>query len=107
MSYLGYTERLCTVGHRDVTDHYADPRLTCHCGRAWAWSREVDLTNGYDPSNPATAPYPLEVVAEAVIQVCNLDHEHLIEPTRYRIPAVGPRATDTYQADVPVVREDS
>lgn len=81
MSYEGYTRWLCAMGHDHVNDcNDDDEGALCHCGARRVWVREVDETNGdgYDP--------PLDVAVPAVKKTCDLGHEHVIEPTRYKIP---------------------
>lgn len=85
MSYEGYEEKLCKVGHyssRDVYDYTSADK--CHCGKEFVWSLSTDQTNdeGY--------PYDdFEVDVEARTEKCpTCKNVKQIEPIRYKIPTL-------------------
>jgi len=45
MSYEGYVEQLCQIGHYKVNDAY-ETDYHCHCGEEIVWNNHVDVTNG-------------------------------------------------------------
>ncbi len=67
MSYEGYEMWLCAKGHLHYFDCHDTPiekTWRCHCGAAYAWSCDIDQTNG-----PGEEP-ELKVAAPAVIETC-------------------------------------
>lgn len=62
MSYEGYREYLCKVGHYSHRDCYDDKPERCDaigCKESREWFHSVDETNGEDPKDPNTRPAPL------------------------------------------------
>ena len=89
MSYEGYTQFLCPVGHRwTEPENYGEgPVPRCpHCNVAPAWQNSVDDTN-VDAYGIIPEPIwkTLEISPE-VAQTCNLGHSHITVPARYRRP---------------------
>ena len=46
MSYEGYVQYLCKVGHASETDCYEDDLKVCRCGSPIVWVNYVNTTNG-------------------------------------------------------------
>jgi hypothetical protein len=46
MSYEGYVQYLCKVGHGSIKDCYEDDLKVCKCGEPIVWCNYVDVTNG-------------------------------------------------------------
>ncbi len=46
MSYEGYHQYLCKLGHYTEQDCYMDDLKKCHCGEPIVWWNSVDITNG-------------------------------------------------------------
>ena len=91
MSFEGYEMALCATGHLFEDDVYSGGfgvGWTCPlCGAPKAWSHTVDQTNGAD--DPDAQRPELTAVQEAVFEVCNLKHRHMIRPAVYKIPEKG------------------
>lgn len=87
MSYEGYEQCICKNGHYYERDCWAEDAVCGTCKEESAWYNPVDQTNG-----PSQGEIPYETLKEkflvktAVVQVCNLNHEHQIEPAIFRIP---------------------
>lgn len=59
MSYEGYREQLCMVGHYLAQDAYAEEPSHCpHCGAPVRYTHRVDQTNGRIPGAHYTQPGP-------------------------------------------------
>ena len=87
MSYEGYVERLCKNGHLRSFDCWEDNEETkCLCGEPFVFRHDVDQTNGDDPNDQGTMPFPFEVDRAATYVTCNLGHKHITSETTYKIP---------------------
>lgn len=100
MSYEGFNQRLCAVGHLREYDAHNDPVDDaswcsdksnpcpgCSCGQPFIFAWRVDCTNGIFGSDPTTMRYPFKVRTPATYDICNLGHKHMREETCYLIPA--------------------
>ena len=56
MSYEGYSEYICDLGHYYCRDCYDDDSGCPACGSKPAWRNSVDQTNGEDERDPGTMP---------------------------------------------------
>lgn len=55
MSYEGYWEHICIEGHHTSAGAHEDLRDSCEvCGASITHFRSVDITNGFEPSNPSS-----------------------------------------------------
>lgn len=84
MSYEGHEQLWCPKGHYYVTpdNHYGSYDQKCpSCGAAPKVMNPVNDTN----CDSWGALLPV-VSVPAVVQTCNLGHEHVIVPARYKIP---------------------
>lgn len=86
MSYEGYVQALCVNGHLRTWDAYVEDydwfaSTPCSCGAPFAFRHSVDTTN--DDGKPLT----FEVDVPAVVRTCDMGCVHIVEETRYRIPA--------------------
>lgn len=88
MSFEGYEEYLCEVGHYATAGAWDAPVSICPtCHAPIVWHRVVDETNGIDPNDPTTMPATLVVRVPETVEVCNLGHRHVTRPAQYEIPA--------------------
>lgn len=88
MSYEGHVQQLCSNGHYLTADAYSD-NLACACGAGIAWSNSVDDTNGDSFGVIPPEEFEKILVQEAVVETCNLGHNHVTSLAVYRIPQEG------------------
>jgi hypothetical protein len=97
MSYEGFTQYICPVGHHYTVDSMVgyggfdskEEHIKAYsCPRCGAWpvySNEVDETNGTDPQDPRT--YPKEVIEACFYDVPQYDHRgnyYVTKDIRYK-----------------------
>lgn len=91
MSFSGYYQCLCENGHLSNVDAIAystadlvGEELFCYqCKTRFAFTNLVDTTNechGYFPLGKF-------LLKPAVVEKCNLNHMHVVEPATYKIPS--------------------
>lgn len=92
MSSRYYSQNICQKGHlykgKDRPIWNAPNRSNCpHCGETSAWINEVDDCNvddyGFIPDDSLSK----FKISEDVYRMCDMGHNHIIEPARYRIPS--------------------
>jgi len=86
MSYEGRNQFLCTNGHQfDRPESYGNSDERCSiCNEEPAWCNSVDDTNC--ESDGIILDFSSLVIEVEVTETCNLGHEHIIKPARYRPP---------------------
>ncbi len=97
MSYEGYEVALCEVGHKRFADCYSGLNAWCDCGAKWAWTCDIDQTNGcYHEAeegrmrmNGVCHEGPWGEKTPAEYDVCNLNHLHLRTEATYHVPDWG------------------
>lgn len=81
MSFEGYYQCLCEVGHYAIQDLYTDLEKCPVCSGSIVYHNLVDETNG-EPTNKKE----FEVLVPAKTKMCM--QTKVIAPTRYKIPGV-------------------
>lgn len=116
MGYSGYTQYLCTQGHKTTIDCWDDtPKHCSHCKESFVWRNAIDTTNGsyctagwYE--GVETTLYGVlictgcedcvdgridgyvefETISDNVLKTCPCcDYVREIEPARFKIPSKG------------------
>ncbi len=98
MSYEGEEIVFCEDGHIggwDVWQVHKDEQ--CFCGKKWAWSVDIDHTNGCEhldnPEHMKQWMYchsgALVVKTPAEIVECNLHYKHVVKQPTYHFPDKG------------------
>jgi hypothetical protein len=90
MSYEGYDVHLCALGHMFRSDDAWDKPKCPWCQEDGVYRIMVDETNGADPETGLCPGEDrvnaLEVEEAEQTAVCNMGHQHITLPARYRIP---------------------
>lgn len=100
MSYEGYTERLCVLGHLSRFNAYFDffgedekPKCS-HCGNEFMFSHSVDQTNGVEYMEDGVTPhlgtvgYPFEENGwEDMWHTDHYGNKYATKLYRYKIPS--------------------
>ena len=89
MSYEGYSQFLCAVGHYWEEDclntKSPTPENCCPFGHRAVWENMVDVTNGsFEDEKRIDGFVELEVVSSKECEVC-----HTVLETIYKIPKKG------------------
>lgn len=81
MSYEGYTQYLCEIGHYSISDCYEDDIENCRCGKPIVWSNMVNVTNGsFDDSGKRIDGYvELKLKSENKCGECGTTLEEIYE----------------------------
>lgn len=83
MSYEGSVQCLCPKGHL-TNIGCNDKDTTCHCGLKFDFWNDVNDTNCEGRGKLHFDKHFL--LSPAKIEVCNLKHQHEVEPATYRHP---------------------
>lgn len=84
MSYSGYEDHICEVGHLYSSDAFADGE-TCHCGKKSVFCNSVDQTNCEEYGTIVN--WQKFMIADAKVETCvTCNHTTIVEETRYRAP---------------------
>lgn len=96
MSFEGYTQKLCKIGHLICIDVYDENPDKCRCGEVYVWENLVDETNGvyeeYDvngePIGERIDNYvELEIDKPRETETCNCcGHTKVVKEETYKIP---------------------
>src|SRR5207247_10056639 len=99
MSYEGRDVVLCVNGHKHEYNSFDSPldalfpygegvnpaAWKCSvCDADYSAHYSIDETNGLDEDGKYPGEITLEVIEAAKYETCNLGHQHLIQPRRYK-----------------------
>ena len=88
MSYEGRNQYICEQGHQyTCSESCGNVGDLCFCGAKPAWCNPVDDTNCYEEG--IILDFASLQIEPAEVKRCDLGHEHVIRPARYRIPSPG------------------
>ena len=94
MSFEGYYQLLCANGHANgsvdvyIYDYERRQEMICECGAPINKTNLVDQTNGCEGNPCICGAKELEEIEAPVLETCNLGHQHVIKPGRYRFGKV-------------------
>lgn len=86
MSYEGYTQLLCPTGHYFEKDCNDSERTCPECGQKACWENSVDDTNCEQTGLIPLDRFTIRTLAKT--KMCDMGHEHRIEPPTYHIPSL-------------------
>lgn len=87
MSYEGWTEHICSNGHRFCKDAHDHDNSCTDCGENSIWSNEIDDTNGEEFGIIPEEFWDKFLISQPnyqKCQICNNVTHH--EPAKYKIP---------------------
>lgn len=80
MSYEGREQHICSNGHLFEMDG---------CKAKSVWENMIDDTNGGSVGEIMESEFNKLLISPAVIETCNLGHQHQTSPAIYKIPKEG------------------
>lgn len=93
MSYSGYTECLCFLGHRFTKDAFDEEERCCAvvsdgiCGAPIVWTNEVDTTNGFSQGKIEEKTWKQFEISPEIRKTCDsCGHSELVSSARYAVP---------------------
>ena len=85
MSYEGYVQALCKVGHYNTYDCYNRQSKCCICLKSIAWENEVDETNCDSAGKIPLGKF--KIIFKEKTETCKCcGHVKVVEHIRYAVP---------------------
>lgn len=86
MSYEGYEQHICEIGHLFNGDVYQDNTTCPVCDCMSVFHNSVDDTNGYSYGIIPDWELQKLILTKQEVQVCNLGHSHITKEATYSVP---------------------